>query len=119
MRSGVRLRERWIKIVALQQDGLPPLDKDPARLTEFPALEKRQPGGGILQGLLFSGTVGFGSEDDVEDEANEIDSLEENLQLQPADEGISKELWISDHNSPNCYDCGKRFTAFRRRHHCR
>jgi hypothetical protein len=27
--------------------------------------------------------------------------------------------WMPDGNSKDCYDCGKTFTTFRRRHHCR
>ncbi|KAI5477182.1 1-phosphatidylinositol-3-phosphate 5-kinase [Pseudohyphozyma bogoriensis] len=34
-------------------------------------------------------------------------------------EGLSKEYWIKDDSSKECFDCNTVFTAFRRKHHCR
>lgn len=49
------------------------------------------------------------------------------LSLNPYSEFIlatgSKETksknWMPDYNKKECYDCGKKFTTFRRSHHCR
>ncbi|KAK6165394.1 hypothetical protein SNE40_022328 [Patella caerulea] len=30
-----------------------------------------------------------------------------------------KQYWMPDHSCKQCYDCGDKFTTFRRRHHCR
>jgi hypothetical protein len=30
-----------------------------------------------------------------------------------------KQYWMPDSVSKECYDCGEKFTTFRRRHHCR
>ncbi|KAL3891964.1 hypothetical protein ACJMK2_004204 [Sinanodonta woodiana] len=30
-----------------------------------------------------------------------------------------KQYWMPDHSCKECYDCGEKFTTFRRRHHCR
>lgn len=30
-----------------------------------------------------------------------------------------KKFWMPDSVSKECYDCGEKFTAFRRKHHCR
>ncbi|KAL8278325.1 hypothetical protein RQP46_009217 [Phenoliferia psychrophenolica] len=34
-------------------------------------------------------------------------------------EGLSKEYWIRDESSKECFDCQTVFTSFRRKHHCR
>lgn len=34
-------------------------------------------------------------------------------------EGLSKEYWIKDESSKECFDCQTIFTTFRRKHHCR
>ncbi|GAA96181.1 uncharacterized protein L969DRAFT_84045 [Mixia osmundae IAM 14324] len=34
-------------------------------------------------------------------------------------EGLSREYWMADESSKECYDCGTVFTSWRRKHHCR
>lgn len=34
-------------------------------------------------------------------------------------QGLSKDYWMPDEDAKECYDCGSRFTAWRRKHHCR
>lgn len=34
-------------------------------------------------------------------------------------DGSSRQYWMPDSNSKECYECGEKFTALRRRHHCR
>jgi len=36
-----------------------------------------------------------------------------------SDQRSLRQHWMPDSNSLDCYDCGKAFTTFRRRHHCR
>eukprot|EP00036_Acanthoecidae_sp_10tr_P018718 CAMPEP_0206303226 /NCGR_PEP_ID=MMETSP0106_2-20121207/9126_1 /ASSEMBLY_ACC=CAM_ASM_000206 /TAXON_ID=81532 /ORGANISM="Acanthoeca-like sp., Strain 10tr" /LENGTH=1719 /DNA_ID=CAMNT_0053734011 /DNA_START=177 /DNA_END=5336 /DNA_ORIENTATION=- len=36
-----------------------------------------------------------------------------------SDQASLRQHWMPDSNSKDCYDCGKAFTTFRRRHHCR
>ncbi|KAF8665459.1 hypothetical protein AX16_000477 [Volvariella volvacea WC 439] len=34
-------------------------------------------------------------------------------------EGLSRDYWMDDENSKECYDCKSTFTTWRRKHHCR
>ncbi|XP_065940327.1 1-phosphatidylinositol 3-phosphate 5-kinase isoform X5 [Magallana gigas] len=42
-----------------------------------------------------------------------------NLNPQAYKDSDFKQYWMPDSSSRECYDCGDRFTTFRRRHHCR
>ncbi|KAJ1521305.1 hypothetical protein ONE63_002983 [Megalurothrips usitatus] len=42
-----------------------------------------------------------------------------NINPQAYGEADLKQYWMPDAVSRECYDCGERFTTFRRRHHCR
>lgn len=39
--------------------------------------------------------------------------------LKPYKEGDFRQYWMPDSSCKECYDCGEKFTTFRRRHHCR
>ena len=39
--------------------------------------------------------------------------------LQAYEDTDFKQYWMPDSVSKECYDCGEKFTTFRRRHHCR
>ncbi|UYV73172.1 PIKFYVE [Cordylochernes scorpioides] len=43
----------------------------------------------------------------------------DNPMLQDYNESDFKQYWMPDSNCRECYECGDKFTAFRRRHHCR
>ncbi|GAB6019595.1 1-phosphatidylinositol-3-phosphate 5-kinase [Chamberlinius hualienensis] len=46
-------------------------------------------------------------------------ALDRNSNSQMADHNDFKQYWMADSDCKECYDCGDKFTTFRRRHHCR
>uniref|UniRef100_T1E1T0 1-phosphatidylinositol-3-phosphate 5-kinase n=1 Tax=Cupiennius salei TaxID=6928 RepID=T1E1T0_CUPSA len=68
---------------------------------EIPQMDKNRGMSGILSKIMH----------------NIIDKKKKGLQSYK--DSDFKQYWMPDSNCKECYDCGDKFTTFRRRHHCR
>lgn len=48
-----------------------------------------------------------------------VSKLRKRLRIDPKDDAENRQYWMPDSNAKECYECGDKFTALRRRHHCR
>ncbi|KAM0753044.1 hypothetical protein T439DRAFT_188475 [Meredithblackwellia eburnea MCA 4105] len=84
---------------------------------------------GALNAVNLSSIPGFPLGKDAADDSRSIRSVSTVARPPSASvahifrrlrgEGLSKDYWIRDESSKECYDCQLVFTAFRRKHHCR
>lgn len=57
---------------------------------------------------------------DTESVMSTANSPSVELRLRPLRSGtLGKEFWMKDENATECFTCGRAFTAWRRKHHCR